>query len=154
MKNLKVPVIITFIVLIAIGFFYFLSKLAPARYPDAEYYIIELPKNELVKRVMTFKEENAMYNPPTENKLEDKTDEVGDYRFYIYYSDRSEILHCLVRGDSSKGLIAFDAVNKGLTLGNWETINRDFDDDANEFQKKLFKERIVNPILKTNISKK
>ncbi len=148
MKHLKVPILIAFAVMILAWLIYFAMNFAQTMYPNAEYYKTDFTYSELVAQVKAFKQNVIKYNPPDSLGYIDQKDDYDSYIFHIYYAENDEILFCVVKNNQVKSSILFVSIAKAGKLSYWEDINRDFDDDANEYQKKLFKERIVDPILK------
>lgn len=49
------------------------------------------------------------------------------FHFYFFFKDKNEIIKTLIRkSDMNKTTLAFVSINYGLTLGNWQEINKGF----------------------------
>ncbi len=148
-KNYVKFIIIAFVILLFVSYLvHFALHISPGSYPYAERYSIEMKYSELISAINNFKKQNPNVSPPTQLNLVDKKSD-NWYHCYFYYMDRNEILHVILIDMGTHSIVDFDAINEGVVLGNWKDINRDFDKEANEFQKELFEKRILN-----NISKK
>lgn len=111
--------------------YYFAWSFGPGSYPRAEIYEFDIPENELIEIIEEFKEENPELKVPTLGQFEltDGRKDVSDRWFDIYFydSDNDQIIHTWTRPASKTTTsFAFVAVNQGLTLGNWETVNDSF----------------------------
>ncbi|MCF8278544.1 MAG: hypothetical protein K9J17_17585 [Flavobacteriales bacterium] len=113
------------------AFYYFAWSFAPGSYPRAEIYEFDIPENELIEIIEEFKEENPHLKVPKlgQYELVDGRKEPSDhwYDIYFYDKDNNQIIHTWTRPASKTTTsFAYDAVNHGLTLGNWETVNDSF----------------------------
>lgn len=123
---------------------------APGSYPYAELYRINSTENELIRLIGKFKQDNPQYSiPPQVGLVDGRTNEKDHwYHVYFYYKDKNEIVNTWVRGNSKGGAtFALHAINKGLDLGNWKRVNRDFTSAENSDVKAEFEKRVLNKIL-------
>lgn len=68
---------------------------------------------------------------------------------YFYYQEGDEIIYTWVRQvDKGNTTFAFVSINKGLTIGNWKNINKDFSKQENEYQKEKFERLILDEVKK------
>ncbi len=152
-KIILIIVIIAIAVLVILGIYRMAEMIAPGKDPYAERYELNVGDTSLILAILQFKEDNMQYKVPEQTELKDGPSEDKFLRFhsniYFYFSDKDEILYTWVRRiTKKKTTLAFVSVNKGLRLGNWKTINKDFDSDENDEQIKMFEERILNPVKK------
>jgi len=123
---------------------------APGSYPYAELYKINSTENELIELIRKYKLDNPQYNvPPQVNLIDGRTNKQDPWcHVYFFYKDKNEIVNAWVR-DQGKGKVVFalHAINKGLTLGNWKRINKDFGYSENSDAKAEFENRVLNKIL-------
>lgn len=160
MKN-KIIVVGIIIGLIVISFFgYVIFNLQPGSYINAQEYIINEKEELVIKAIEDFKNENPQYVVPEVLGLNDGRDEnlVNDhwYHLYFYNNEENQIFYAWVRSnlENTNTTFAFVSVNKGLTLGNWKLVNKDFNDADNEKVKEKFVDKILNPIKKGIRAKK
>lgn len=111
--------------------YYFSWSFGPGSYPRAEIYEFEIPESELVEIIEKFKEENPEFKVPTieQFQLTDGRKDPSDHWFDIYFYDNEndQIIKTWTRPTSKTTTsFGFVAVNHGLTLGNWETVNNSF----------------------------
>jgi hypothetical protein len=119
---------------------------APGSYPYAEDYRLKIKESDLINIIQEFKKDNPEYCVPNEVQLKDGRRGVDDYwyHFYFYYKSDNKILNTWVRQfDNGNTTFAFVAVNKGLNLGNWERINKDFSSKENKLEKAKFEQQIL-----------
>lgn len=125
-------------------------NLAPGSYPYAEQYKLDIDEETLIKHVQNFKNKNPQYIIPNQAQLEDgKHEDDGGhwYHIYFYYPKENQIIHTWIRLENkTKTTFALVGVSKGLTLGNWKEINKDFSSSENLDEKNKFEERILSKI--------
>lgn len=137
-----------FIRTILLSLFFCSCDLSPGSYPYAEVYEFDGIKEEtLIEAVELFKYENPTYAVPKGLGLIDGRDESKIdhwYHLWFNYSGENQILYAWIRGDK----FAFVSINQGTSLGNWKSINQDFDDSRNRKEKEKFERLILNEIKK------
>lgn len=124
-------------------------NLSAGSYPYAERYELDIEYNELINIIKQFKTENPSYCVPIFVHLNDGKTEKNDlwFHIYFYYKDKNQIVYTWIRkSDMNKTTLAFVSINYGLTLGNWQEINKDFNYIENLKQKEIFEDRILNKI--------
>jgi hypothetical protein len=116
-------------------------------YPYAQQYEFHVSDTTLIEAVEGFKKDNPSFKVPGMLKLPDFKDDYR-YNFYLYDTSRNNLIHCFIMtaGDSKMGSIYLDAVNSGLTLGNWKVVNQDYDRGDNIKIKLDFKEKFLNKL--------
>lgn len=124
---------------------------APGSYPYAEEYELSVNEPELIQAIQEFKLDNPQFNVPATTQLNDgRRNEAGQnywYHIYFYYSDENKIVKCWTRPiNKEKTTFAFVGINDGLELGNWQMINKNFDNSQNQIEIKKFEERILSRI--------
>ncbi|MDN5211932.1 hypothetical protein QQ020_07710 [Fulvivirgaceae bacterium BMA12] len=125
-------------------------NLAPGSYPNAERYEIETSEEALIEAVHAVKSSNSELTIPNNIPLIDGRKDSLDhwYHFYIYNRERNQVMKAWVRGGKSKSKIAFVGVYDSSFEKRWKYINQDFDRESNKEYKKLFEEKILNPVKK------
>ena len=122
-------------------------------YPYVERYEIHMSENQLIEVIKNFKKNNPQYNVPNTLELTEGRDTTKIdhwYHMYFYFPKENQILYTWTRPiDKNNTTFAFVSVNEGLKIGSWKRINKDFTDEQNEAEKKIFEERIVNKIRST-----
>ena len=124
-------------------------NLAPGSYPYAEEYHINVSESVLIKTIEDFKKDNPKYVLPEQVDLQDGRNGDNDhwYHIYFYFPEENQIVYTWTRpSEKGKTTFAFVSINKGLILGNWKEINKDFNQIDNNEQKKKFEDRIFNKI--------
>ena len=126
---------------------FFSCSLQPGSFPYAEKYEIDTSYSVLIDRINSFKENNPKYKVPDEVGLSD-----GQFKHwyivYFYLPEENEILYTWVRKyTKTKTTFAFVKINKGLNLGNWKRINKDYDEVENQKHKKKFENLILKKII-------
>ncbi len=104
--------------------------------------------------IETFKSENPEYIVPPEAQLKDGRSGDSDYWYhiYFYYREKNQIVHTWVRASEKHSTtFAFDAVNDGLVLGRWKTVNDDFGFFENRKVKKEFEDRILENVKRISV---
>ncbi len=125
--------ILIFLILAYVGAW----MIAPGSYPRAERYKYIISEDSLISIINQIKVENPNLELPSLIKLPNgQTTELNGgrrnskdywYTIYFYYSDKNQILHTWTRPiDNNSTTFAFTAINNGLTLGNWKTVNENF----------------------------
>ncbi|SFO38955.1 hypothetical protein SAMN05421741_1495 [Paenimyroides ummariense] len=138
------------------GILWFAYNFAPGSYPHVEKYELDYSQDEVKIAVDKFKKQHSEFIVPTvtiNNKgsldlTDGQSNEITDlYKIYFYYKDEQKIIYTWIQPlDNNKTIFAFVAINKGLNLGNWEDINKDFSDFENKEEKRKFEEKILNKI--------
>lgn len=146
MKNRKLIVVVIFIVASVLLVSLFGGLLGAGSYVYSQKYEFNIGRTELINKIEKVKEGNVELNVPSEIELLDGYDDNLNYHFYIYYNNN--IIHCFVSGDTTtiKSTIYFHAINKGLSIGNWKEVNRDYDRDENLQVKEQFAERFLKKL--------
>lgn len=129
---------------------------SPGSYPYAETYELNYAEEEVKSAINKFKQEHSEYIVPkvtidgkaSLDLIDGQSKEPNHwYVVYFYYLKENQILLTWTRpSENGKTTFAFVSVNKGLTLGNWKEINKDFSLAENNEEKKKFEERILNKI--------
>jgi hypothetical protein len=69
------------------------------------------------------------------------------YTIYFYYPTDNQIVLTWTRpSENGTTSFAFISLNKGLDIGHWQDINKDFGSKETKMLKMNFEERIVKPI--------
>lgn len=56
-------------------------------------------------------------------------------------------MYCYTKDDGTdKTIIGLISIQNGLSLGNWQDVNRDLSEDENEELKIIFREKMVSKI--------
>lgn len=156
MKKQK-NIIITIIIVLSIGLLYWLRReLSVGSYPNAEKYIINDNEKDVKKAILEFKQNNKEYLVPKASINnqgawdlldEPKGDPQHWFGFYFYYKNENKIVFTLTRSTGkNKTEFFFVATNKGLNIGNWKDINKDFDSYENKIEKEKFEKEILKGI--------
>jgi hypothetical protein len=129
---------------------------APGSYPYAETYELNYSEEEVKTAINKFKQEHSEYIVPkvtidgkaTWDLIDEQSIEPNYwYIVYFYYPKENQIILTWTRpAEKGKTTFAFVSINKGLTLGNWKEINKDFSRLENKEEKKRFEERILSKI--------
>jgi hypothetical protein len=123
--------------------------LSPGSYVYTEEYEVDLKESELIARLENFKLNNPRYNVPLEVGLVDgRRDSLDNwFHIYFYYHDTDQIVKTWTRPSGrTTTTVGFVGLNKGLILGNWKFINKDFDSSENSAQKLKFEQQILNQV--------
>lgn len=140
-----------------ISFVLWLAKnFSPGSYSYAEKYELEYPEGMVKEAIVNFKKHNPQFLVPKvsiNNKGSwDLLDEVkGDYwyGFYFYYRNENQIVFTVIRSyGKNKTELSFVSINNGLNIGNWKSINNDFDYFVNKNEKEKFEHNILKGIKK------
>ncbi|WP_146198868.1 hypothetical protein [Pararcticibacter amylolyticus] len=103
--------------------------IAPGVDPYSEVYKFNVGSERVVNAVNNFKGENPLYSISEQIGLPDGLVEDSNtpdrMHGYIYYPKEEWIIHFWIRGDRKKSELHLVAVNQGLKLENWQTINSD-----------------------------
>jgi hypothetical protein len=155
----KATSILLGLILILFVFYQLARVFAPGSYPYAEVYEINAPESKVIEAIKTFKKLNPEYIVPKVN-IDNKCSfdlsenegrkEKSYWNFnYFFYKNENEIIFTWTRpGSEGNTDFAFVSVNKGLSLGNWKTINNDFGFFENRKVKKEFENRILKQVKK------
>ncbi len=139
-------------------------NLSPGSYPYAEEYELDYPIEEVKTAIDNFKVEHSEFVVPKvtiENKgawdLSDaKSQDIDQlYYFYFYYKSENKILHTWIRPlGKNRTTFAFVSINKGLDIGNWKNINKDFSHSENRVEKKKFETIILDRIKENMVNRR
>lgn len=144
--NIKYSFIPIMLLLVSFGS----CNLTSGSFPFAEIYSVNSEELELIKAIEKFKTENPKYSVPDKFTIYDGRRDNADYWYHVYffYDYKETIVKCWVRPSGrGKTSFAFVGLNEGLKSGNWKFVNRDFNDEENEEQKRKFEKFILNEIL-------
>ncbi|THV60701.1 hypothetical protein [Chryseobacterium candidae] len=128
------------------------NKFSAGSYPYAEVFEIKLPKDKVIYKIDSLKTNTDLQVPPfewagRETLLQDKTLKNGYIVFYIFIKESNQIMYFYVREDVlDKTRIGLISIQNGLSLGNWQEINKDLSKEENEQSTKLFKEKIISKL--------
>jgi len=129
------------------------NLLGAGSYGNAEEYEINSNEDKLISAIKRFKKDNPQYNVPISLGVIDGRDEKGRgdgglwYHIIFYDPVENELIATWTRGETdTKTTFALVSINKGLILGHWKDINRDFSDAENDRHKKRFEEVILNKV--------
>jgi hypothetical protein len=129
------------------------NQFSAGSYPYSENYLINQPKDSVIKKIEELKEEFPNYKVPSfiwageEITLNDKFLENGYYTFYIFIEEKNQIVHSYIREiNSNATIIGIVSVQNGLTLGNWMVINKDLSEEENKEIKYYFEKNVVSKI--------
>jgi hypothetical protein len=135
--------------------FYFLSWIASCQnisagsYPYAEIYRYKINADTLISQLIALKEKDSTLIPPLDLHLIDGKKDSSDYWYNIYFFNKNtkDIYFTWVREQSNEiSDVGFVSVNEGLKLGDWKTINNDYDDVKNENKKREFQDLILSKL--------
>jgi hypothetical protein len=139
------------------SFYKLLNVANTVSYPYGEEYRISAAEKDVVVAVNTFKSRHPEFKVPDSllmpggrmGQLIDGPRGKGDYWYhaYFYYPKEKQVIKTWLKPvDSSHTIFAFDAVNQGLTIGNWRGVNKDYNHDESMRIKDLFEQRILSEI--------
>lgn len=118
----------------------------PGSYPYAELYESDEDYSVFLDKIKSFKENNPKYQVPNEVGVTDGQFKHW-YRVYFYFPEENEVLYTWVRkGAGGKTTFALVSINKGLEVGNWKRINKDFNEFENTKYKKQFEKLILDKL--------
>jgi len=130
-----------------------LNIISAGSYADAEIYQLNYSVEEVKDAIKQFKKEHSEFNTPKvsvrnegEFELIDKESKNHWFLIYFYNPDQNVILNICIRGNSTNTKLAFVALNKGLDIGNWKDVNKDFSYKENEKIKEHFQTKYLTPI--------
>lgn len=126
-------------------------NLSAGSYPYAERYEIKCNESELIKAVTKFKRQHPECIVPERIQLKDGRGDEKDYWYHVYFysKDDNEIIYTWIRtSNETATTFAFVSINKGLVLGKWKDINKDFSKRDNTLQKQKFERLILDGIKK------
>lgn len=143
-----------FITIFLLGLLLFILKtIAPffysGAYPFSAIYEIDVKESLLKQKIKEFKENNPSYNTPEQCELTDHTDQSYNnlFRVYFYYKKENKIVTIWVSsGNKNKSELGVVAINNGLDIGNWRTLNSDLDEDETQEELSLFENRILKQL--------
>lgn len=156
-KKYKILIIGCAIVLPLYFFLKFAMLLGHAPYASVESYEFNIGSDELEYEIDIFKKNNPKLNPPADDPIfgssaYDSTQEYDYYLpIYFYYPEKQVILlTMLMEGDKNHSALGFYKIldPKDRSTKNDKEINFSLGFFENIKQKKLFEERIVNPLHK------
>lgn len=156
MKKQK-NIIITIVIVLLIGLLYWLKQeLSVGSYSNAEKYTLKGNEQAVKNAINQFKQNNKEYLVPkvsiNNQGAWDLLDEPKGnpphwFGFYFYYNNENKIVFTLIRAaGKNKTEFFFVATNKGLNIGNWKDINKDFSSDENKIEKEKFEKEILKGI--------
>ncbi|WP_278380519.1 hypothetical protein [Chryseobacterium arthrosphaerae] len=128
------------------------NNFSSGSYPYAETFEIKLPKDRVIYKIDSIKINKGLIVPSfkwagKETLLRDKNLKNGYFVFYIFLKERNQIMYCYAKDDGTdKTVIGLISIQNGLSLGNWQDVNRDLSEDENEDIKIIFREKIVSKI--------
>lgn len=124
-------------------------NLAAGSYPYAERYEIKCNESELIQAVTKLKRQHPECIVPAQIQLKDGRSGEKDYWYHVYFysKDDNEIIYTWIRASNETATtFAFVSINKGLALGKWKDINKDFSERENTLQKQKFERLILDEI--------
>ncbi|MGX5688165.1 hypothetical protein [Arcticibacter tournemirensis] len=125
-------------------------KIAPGVDSHSEVYEFNVGSERVINTINDFKRENTVYNIPKQIGLPDslvKDNNTPDRMHgYIYYPKQQQIIHFWIRGGRKKTELHLVAVNLGLKLGNWKTINEDLTERENDNVKRQFEATVLRSL--------
>ncbi|WP_241318508.1 hypothetical protein [Chryseobacterium arthrosphaerae] len=128
------------------------NNFSSGSYPCAETFEIKLPKDRVTYKIDSIKINKGLIVPSfkwagKETLLRDKNLKNGYFVFYIFLKERNQIMYCYAKDDGTdKTIIGLISIQNGLSLGNWQDVNRDLSEDENEKLKIIFREKMVSKI--------
>lgn len=118
-------------------------------YPYAEVFVIKTEKSSLLRIVDNFKKDHDQFDVPNNYNIKDGKD---SHWYFVSFYVKGKVYCTWIREDNdvSKTQFAFIGVYKFID-GNktYKEINK-INDEENDKEKEVFKEKILNPILKEN----
>ncbi|GAF05767.1 hypothetical protein [Saccharicrinis fermentans] len=147
---MKKNLYIEFIAMCAFVFGCVGCNLAPGSYPYAEIYNLNTNENNLISAIKKFKTANPEYKVPSIVGLIDgRSSDVADHWYHVYFYNKAdnEIIYTWIRQLNKEEVsFAFVSINKGLELGNWNRVNKDYQKKENKQKIKKFEEQILDEI--------
>lgn len=124
--------------------FIYSCNYSPGSYPYAEIYKVELPEQEIIKRIHGIIENNPELKLPKVLVLKEGRESEFDkwYHMWVFDKKNNEIYYLWIRG-SEVGLVS---INKGQELGNWERVNKDLNGVKNNSVKTFFYNKIISEL--------
>ena len=125
------------------------SLLMPGSYPEAEYYEFDMSKDELINRIVDFKNNIQNYKlMEVENgeriEYPDKYIE-NFFRFYFYFPDTHQTIHCIINTNATKPVrIGLTSLCNGPNFSKCKIINSE---EISEEENKEIKEKFEVEIL-------
>ena len=118
-------------------------------YPYAEVFVIKTEESSLLRIVDNFKNNHNQFDVPNNYNIKDGKD---SHWYFVSFYIKGKVYCTLIKKDNdvSKTQFAFIGVYKFID-GNktYKEINK-INDEENENEKQIFKEKILNPILHEN----
>jgi hypothetical protein len=148
MKKRYKIIIICVCVICLIAFAIFGGLVGSGNYGYAQQYEFNTTDSVLINKVKLIKDQNPDFRIPSSISLKDYLAN-GKFHFYIYYKNENQIVHCFIMNtlnNPNNTSIYLDAINYGLTLGNWKVVNSDYDRSDNLKVKLQFEERFLNKL--------
>ena len=119
-------------------------------YPYVEEYEMPMSEKVTIKAIENFKKNNPQYIVPEALQLIDGRDTTKRdlwYHLYFYYPEEKQIVYAWTRPLTNKSTtLGFVSICIDEEHWVWKDINKDFDSDQDDAQKKKFEERIVKKI--------
>lgn len=120
-------------------------------YPYTEDYEIPMSEDMTIKAIQNFKKQNPQYCVPDSLNIVDGRDDnnANEYWYHVwfYYPKEQQIVYAWTRPLTKKSTtFGFVGVIEDLKMWHFKRINKDFDSEEDEAQKKKFEERIVKKI--------
>jgi len=156
-KKYKILIIVGVIILPLYFFLKFAMLLGHAPYVSVERYEFNIGSDELESEIEIFKKNNPNLNPPADDPIFGSSayDSTQEYNYflpiYFYYPDKQVILMTLLMegGKNHSALGFYSIINpKEKSRINDKEVNFSLGFFENIQQKKLFEDRIVNPLHK------
>ena len=145
-------IVLFFILLMCTSCFY------AGSYHNAEVYIFEVSKDELVNKIRVFKDQNPEYKLVTtlENgqtgEYPDGFDEQGVFFYMLFYlEDRDMVLQCVINmsdyiGDTPSSIL-LNSVSDGIHFRSWKDFNtKSLSRKDNRELKKVFEQEILDQL--------
>ena len=147
MNNWKFYSIVFFVLLGITSCDYFVA----GSYPYVEDYEMPMSEDITIKAIKNFKKNNPQYVVPDSLNIIDGRDhnDGNDYWYhvYFYYPEEKQVLNTWTRPLTKKSTtFGFVGIIYDLKTWHFMRINKDFDSDEDDAQKKKFEERIVKKI--------
>ena len=146
MKQFKIYTVVISMLLGITSCDYFVA----GSYPFVERYEMPMSEDVTIQAIKNFKKNNPQYAVPDSFQLIDGRDTTRWdlwYHVYFYYPEEKQVLNTWTRPLTNKiTTFAFAAICVDKEHWIWKDINRDFDSDEDDEQKKKFEERIVKKI--------